>query len=59
MVIGMFIIYAFGALQLSFISNLSMKKALAVGALPFLAGDIIKLLLAAIVASRLKGRIRV
>jgi biotin transporter BioY len=30
-----------------------------VGVLPFLPGDVIKILLAAIVASRLKGRIKV
>lgn len=59
MTVGMAVIYAFGIIQLSFISNLTLKKALIAGALPFIPGDIIKVLLAAIVASRLKGRIKV
>jgi biotin transport system substrate-specific component len=59
MLLGMVIIYVCGTVQLAFIAKLSFKKALAVGVLPFLPGDVIKILLAAIVASRLKGRIKV
>jgi len=59
MVIGMLIIYALGSLQLSLVAKMSFKKALAVGALPFIPGDVIKILLAAIISSRLKGRIKV
>jgi biotin transport system substrate-specific component len=59
MLIGMLIIYFLGSLQLSLVAKMSFHKALAIGALPFIPGDIIKILLAAIISSRLKGRIKV
>ncbi len=59
MLIGMVIIYSLGVLQLSFVAKLSFAKALAVGVLPFLPGDIIKIVLAAIISSRLKQRIKI
>jgi len=59
MFIGMLIIYFCGSLQLSLVAKMSFHKALTIGALPFIPGDIIKILLAAIISSRLKGRIKV
>jgi biotin transport system substrate-specific component len=59
MVIGMLIIYFLGSVQLSLVAKMSFHKALAVGVLPFIPGDIIKILLAAIISSRLKGRVKV
>lgn len=59
MLMGMVIIYFFGAIQLSFVAKMSFPQALAVGVLPFLPGDIIKIILAAIISSRLKGRIKI
>jgi biotin transport system substrate-specific component len=59
MLIGMVVIYFFGIIQLSFVAKLSFVKALTVGVLPFLPGDIIKIILAAIISSRLKERIRI
>ena len=59
MLIGMLIIYFLGSLQLSLVAKMSFHKALAVGVLPFIPGDIIKILLAAIISSRLKGRVKV
>lgn len=59
MLIGMLIIYFLGSLQLSLVAKISFPKALAVGVLPFVPGDIIKILFAAIISSRLKGRIKV
>jgi Uncharacterized conserved protein len=59
MLIGMLIIYFLGSLQLSLVAKMSFHKALAVGVLPFIPGDIIKILLAAIISSQLKGRIKV
>jgi biotin transport system substrate-specific component len=38
---------------------MSFHKAIAIGVLPFIPGDIIKVLLAAIISSRLKGRVKV
>jgi len=59
MLIGMLIIYFLGSFQLSLVAKMSLHKALVVGVLPFIPGDIIKILLAAIVSSQLKGRIKV
>jgi biotin transport system substrate-specific component len=58
MLIGMAIIYCIGCFQLSLVAKLSFKKAVAVGILPFIPGDIIKILFAAIIAAKLKNRIR-
>ncbi|MGB5217652.1 MAG: biotin transporter BioY [Smithella sp.] len=59
MLIGMVIIYSLGSIQLALAAKMSFNKALAVGVLPFLPGDVIKILLAAAVCSQLKGRIKV
>jgi len=59
MLVGMVIIYSLGITQLALVAKISFKKALAIGVLPFIPGDIIKILLAAIISSRLKGRIKV
>ena len=59
MLIGMLIIYFLGSLQLSLVAKMSFHKALAIGVLPFIPGDVIKILLAGIISSRLKGRVKV
>jgi biotin transport system substrate-specific component len=59
MLAGMMVIYSLGIMQLALVAKISFKKALAIGVLPFIPGDIIKILLAAIISSRLKGRIKV
>lgn len=59
MVIGMLVIYFLGSLQLALVAKITFHKALAVGVLPFIPGDFIKILLAAIICSRLKGRVKV
>lgn len=59
MLIGMLIIYLLGSIQLSLVAKMSFQKALAVGVLPFIPGDIIKIILAAIISSRLKSRVKV
>ena len=59
MLIGMLIIYFLGSLQLSLVAKMSFHKALVIGVLPFNPGDIIKILLAAIISLQLKGRIKV
>ncbi|HDQ04918.1 MAG TPA: biotin transporter BioY [Deltaproteobacteria bacterium] len=59
MIVGMLIIYTLGMIQLSFVAKLSLIKAATVGVLPFLPGDIIKIILAAIVSVKLKNRIKV
>jgi biotin transport system substrate-specific component len=59
MLVGMAIIYSLGIMQLALVAKISFKKALAIGVLPFIPGDIIKIFLAAVISSRLKGRIKV
>lgn len=59
MLTGMGIIYCLGIMQLALTAKISFQKALTIGALPFIPGDIIKILLAGIVSSKLKGRIKV
>jgi len=59
MVLGMAVIYFLGGLWLSLTAKIGFYKALAVGVFPFLAGDILKILLAAAVISRLKDRIKI
>jgi len=59
MIIGMMIIYSVGGIQLSLVAKMNFSKVLKAGVLPFIPGDIIKILIAAIVCSRLKGRIEV
>jgi biotin transport system substrate-specific component len=59
MFIGMIIIYCVGSAQLALVAKLSFSKTIAVGVLPFIPGDIIKILLAAVISTRLRGRIRI
>lgn len=58
MLIGMFLIYVPGSSWLSFTAHMSFHKALAVGALPFIPGDLLKIALAALVSFKLKNRIK-
>lgn len=58
MLTGMLLIYLMGISWLSFTANMSFQKALAVGALPFIPGDLLKIALAALVSFKLKNRIK-
>jgi biotin transport system substrate-specific component len=49
---GIVVVYALGVAQLSFIAGLSLTKALAVGVLPFLPGDLVKAAAAAALVRR-------
>lgn len=49
MAIGSVIIYAFGVTWLAFSIHVSASKALALGMVPFLPGDLFKLILAAVI----------
>jgi biotin transport system substrate-specific component len=50
---GHVVIYGLGVLQLCLVAHLSVAKAVAVGAIPFLPGDALKSAAAIVVASRL------
>jgi biotin transport system substrate-specific component len=54
---GAMVIYALGILQLSLVARLTAVKAMAVGVLPFLPGDGIKIVLTAMIALKLRGRL--
>ena len=52
--IGTIVIYAFGITQLSLVVDIEIKKAIAIGVLPFLPGDILKIIAASFIANKLK-----
>lgn len=52
--IGTLIIYIAGIAQLSLVTGIGVKKAIAVGMFPFLPGDILKIIAASFIASKLK-----
>ncbi len=53
-IIGTIILYIIGITQLSLVTGIGIKKAIAVGMLPFLPGDILKIIAASFIASKLK-----
>lgn len=59
MVVGLIVIYVLGVIQLSFVAEFSMKKAISVGVLPFLIGDALKIIVAALITLRLRGKIKI
>lgn len=56
--IGTIIIYIIGVAQLSLVTGIGIKKAIAVGMLPFLPGDILKIIAASFIANKLKTAIK-
>lgn len=57
LVVGNLIIYALGIAQLSLVAHISITKALLVGVVPFLIGDLLKLVTAALIALKLRNKI--
>jgi biotin transport system substrate-specific component len=55
--LGTAVIYALGILQLSLVARLTLIKALTVGVLPFLPGDAVKIVLAALIGRKLQDRL--
>lgn len=56
--LGHVVIYGAGVTWLSFIAHISFRKAAIVGLLPFLPGDLLKCIVAAIVARKIRGQWR-
>jgi biotin transport system substrate-specific component len=52
--LGIVIIYIIGITQLSLVTGMGIKKTLMVGVFPFLPGDILKIIAASFIASKLK-----
>jgi len=59
MVAGTVALYALGVLQLMVVAKLSLTKALAVGVVPFLIGDAVKIVLATLITRKVRERIRI
>lgn len=55
MIIGMVVCYAFGTVWLAKLLSLSFKEGLMMGVIPYLPGDAAKIIIAAIVGSKLYG----
>ncbi len=53
-IIGTIILYIIGITQLSLVTGIGIKKAITVGMLPFLPGDILKILAASFIACKFK-----
>ena len=53
-IIGTLILYIIGITQLSLVTGIGIKKAITVGMLPFLPGDILKILAASFIARKFK-----
>ncbi len=58
MLIGTVVVYTLGVTQLVGIGKLSIEKALAVGVLPFLPGDVLKIAAASVITMKVKDKIR-
>ena len=57
-IIGTIILYIIGITQLSLVTGIGIKKAITVGMLPFLPGDILKIIAASFIASKLRTAIK-
>lgn len=55
MIIGMVVCYVFGTVWLAKLLSLSFKEGLMMGVIPYLAGDVAKIIIAAIVGPKLYG----
>lgn len=58
MIVGHIAIYGLGIIQLSVVAKLSLAKAVAVGVIPFLAGDALKIIAAAVIALKVRDWIK-
>ncbi|OPJ63298.1 biotin transporter BioY [Clostridium chromiireducens] len=57
MVIGTTVTYLFGTAWLSYVAHMTFNKALAVGVLPFIPGDLIKIIIASLVGPQIRKRL--
>jgi len=59
LVIGNLVIYTLGVAQLSLVAHLSIPKALLAGVVPFLVGDVLKLVAAALIGLKLRNQVKI
>lgn len=55
---GIVLVYAIGVPWLALSTGMGLSKAIAVGAVPFIAGDVFKLAIAILIATALKKRLK-
>lgn len=58
MLVGLALLFTLGTLQLAMVMHISLEKAVALGVLPFIPGDMIKLLAAATIYQRVQKQAR-
>lgn len=58
LVLGTMVCYAFGTVWLAYVGKLSLAKATAAGVLPFLPGDLVKIVLSILIGTKLRDAIR-
>jgi biotin transport system substrate-specific component len=54
MLVGLAVLFVTGTIQLAFVMHISLDKAVALGVLPFVPGDVIKLMAAATIYQRIQ-----
>ncbi|EKQ56602.1 MULTISPECIES: biotin transporter BioY [unclassified Clostridium] len=57
MVLGTVVTYLFGTAWLSYVAHIPFNKALAAGVLPFIPGDLIKMVIAALIGPQIRKRL--
>ena len=57
MVLGTIVTYIFGTAWLAYEAHIAFNKALAVGVLPFIPGDIVKIVIASLIGPQIKKRL--
>jgi biotin transport system substrate-specific component len=58
MSIGIAVVYLFGMVQLMIVAKLDFHKAIAIGLLPPLPGDILKIIIAALITLKIRDHLR-
>ena len=57
MVLGTAVCYVFGSIWLSYVTHMTASKAFAVGVIPFIPGDLVKILIAALIGPQIRKRL--
>lgn len=57
MALGTIITYIIGTAWLAYVANIGFNKALTVGVLPFIPGDIVKIIIASLIGPQIKKRL--
>lgn len=55
---GILVVYAFGVSWLNYVTGIGLTNAVIFGALPFLPGDIVKIVISVLISLRLSGHIK-